>query len=459
MASIKKIGNNYKISVTTGRNANGNPTRKCMTYHPDPTMSEALQLEEARYQARLFEEKVKSLVIDVNVKFGEYAQKCIEEKRLSGGITEKTYARYCELLRRINAEIGNVKVTDITPRHLRNLLVNLCSSVNGYTQSCYIATEAFHDAVRGKAVNRLATASGVNEKTIVRAKNGERIWQSSAEKLAKALGLVLDVAFRGDRQAKKPLAKKTIKEHFNLISGVMEYAVSEELIDRNPVKNLHNEMKNLRKQRRKKEIPLTVDELKAILAASKEEPLKWQCIIRLLMEIGDRRGAIVGIKLANIDNEKCTIHICDTVLSIDGKIYEKDSTKNENGEREVYILPATMQLIEMLIAEREQMRIANGDRWHETGYLFTQDNGRPMHPDSVNDYLAKFSLKYGFRHLHPHLFRHSLTTLLTSNGMSVAAAAKAIGDTEETVIRYYDHAPDDSPKVARDTTGRVLHEN
>ena len=105
------------------------------------------------------------------------------------------------------------------------------------------------------------------------------------------------------------------------------------------------------------------------------------------------------------------------------------------------------------------MRIANGDRWHETGYLFTQENGLPMHPDSVNDYLSKFSQKYGFRHLHPHLFRHLLTTLLTSNGMSVAAAAKAIGDTEETIVRFYDHGYDDSAKVACDTVGRILHDN
>ena len=39
------------------------------------------------------------------------------------------------------------------------------------------------------------------------------------------------------------------------------------------------------------------------------------------------------------------------------------------------------------------LQLANGDCWKDTGYLFTQDDGRPMNPTSITAWLRKFSMR------------------------------------------------------------------
>ena len=458
MASIQKRGKTFKITVTTGaRNANGNAKRKSITYTPDPQKSEAEQLKEVLEAAEQFEDSVRTSIIDVNIKFAEYARTCIDEKHSAGALTEKTYARYLDMLRRINLEIGNVKMTDITVRHLRNLYSSMRSSVNGYNESCYIATDAFREAVKGMAVNHLASASGVNTKTIVRAKEGGRIWRTSAEKLAKALDMELDKAFCVDRQKKKRLSERTIRHHHELISGIMQYAVDEELIKKNPASKAWVTNTDNTAGCEKDEVePLTVDEYIEILEASQKESLKWQCFIRLLIEIGERRGAIVGIKLENIDVAGNRIRIRHTVVSVNGKTHQKSTTKNKRSMRWVEVSPNAMNLVEALMRERESLKMANGPRWQESGYLFVQENGLPMHPDTPTHFLTQFSERHGLRHLYPHLFRHSLASLLAENGFSIAAIAKVIGDRPDTISNYYTHPYDNANAASIETLNTLF---
>ncbi len=43
-------------------------------------------------------------------------------------------------------------------------------------------------------------------------------------------------------------------------------------------------------------------------------------------------------------------------------------------------------------------------------FLFIREDGDkigyPMHPDSITDWLNKFSERYGLPHINPHAFRH-----------------------------------------------------
>ncbi len=448
MASIQKRGDVYKITAITGaRNTNGYPIRKSTTFHPDVQKSEAEQLEDARKAAKEFEEQLNSAKADVNSKFADYSQCVVDKKYRTGKITMKTYARYCDILRRINIELGHSRMKDIDKDQVYDLYNNLASDFNGYDESCCHATEEFQASIKGMAVNHLARTSGTNEKTINRAKNGERIWRTSAEKLARALDRDFDDLFEIAKKGKKHLSPKTISEHHKLIKAIFDSAISDNICEKNPEPEAWEEYTNSKYEysaRAEEDTiydtePLTWDDLAAIANAAKNEPVKWQLFIKLLSEIGERRGALLGIKLNRIDIAGERIQIKNTVLSVSGKIHEKDTTKNKKSMRWVTISQEAIQLIQLRIVEIEQLRIANGDRWHEKGYLFTQENGEPMHPDSVNDYLAKFSKKYGFRHLHPHLFRHSVASLLIAEGIPPTTVADIIGDTVETIERYYAH--------------------
>lgn len=50
-----------------------------------------------------------------------------------------------------------------------------------------------------------------------------------------------------------------------------------------------------------------------------------------------------------------------------------------------------------------------GDKWEDNDYLFPRENGAPMFPGYVCNWLTEFSKRHGLPHINPHAFRHTET--------------------------------------------------
>ena len=148
----------------------------------------------------------------------------------------------------------------------------------------------------------------------------------------------------------------------------------------------------------------------------------------------------MGLKWPEIDTAHRTIHICETLLSSDDGAYT-DTPKTEESQRYINIPEETVELLQDYRAEQERVRAVVGDRWRETGYVFTRDDGQPMHPDSINGWLNKFSSRHELPHIHPHQFRHSLASLLINNGTDILAVSRRLGHANAvTTMSIYAHA-------------------
>ena len=63
-----------------------------------------------------------------------------------------------------------------------------------------------------------------------------------------------------------------------------------------------------------------------------------------------------------------------------------------------------------------------------------------MHPDSVTDWLAKFSKEYNLPHINPHAFRHTMASTLYFNGMDSVSISKRLGHAQvSTTANIYAH--------------------
>lgn len=60
--------------------------------------------------------------------------------------------------------------------------------------------------------------------------------------------------------------------------------------------------------------------------------------------------------------------------------------------RAVCLAPETIDVLKKWKTEQLRTRIRHADIWQDTGFVFTKDNGTPMHPDSITDWLNKFSV-------------------------------------------------------------------
>ena len=72
--------------------------------------------------------------------------------------------------------------------------------------------------------------------------------------------------------------------------------------------------------------------------------------------------------------------------------------------------------------------------------LFPQDNGGPIHPDSVTDWMNKFSKRHDLPHINPHAFRHTMASMLYFNGVDSVSISKRLGHAQvSTTANIYAH--------------------
>ena len=255
-----------------------------------------------------------------------------------------------------------------------------------------------------------------------------------------------------NRRTGGTLSNCTIRRYHRFISIVLSQAVKEGLIPMNvaaraePPKVEKHEPNYLQPET----IPLMLDALE-------REPLKWHMLVHLMLITGARRGEILGLKWCNVDFDNSRIYICNNVqYSPDRGIYE-DTPKTERSKRYIALPVETMQLLRQYRAWQSGEILRLGEYYRRQGFVFSQDNGAPMHPDSVTTWLDRFSRRCSLPHITPHALRHTMTSLLIFNGVDIVSTAKRLGHSQvSTTSDIYAHVIEQADKKNADILGDIL---
>lgn len=91
------------------------------------------------------------------------------------------------------------------------------------------------------------------------------------------------------------------------------------------------------------------------------------------------------------------------------------------------------------------------------GFVFTQIDGTAMHPDSVTDYLKKFSKKYNLPHINAHAFRHTMASILYFNGVDSVSISKRLGHAQvSTTANIYAHIMEEAEQRNADILSDIF---
>ncbi len=450
MASIVKVegksGTSYRIFVTSGRTQDGGQVRHTKTWKVPAGMTEKKAEKEAKRIAYEFEEEIgKGILADNRQTLAEYSAYVFGLKERTG-IKQSTLERYRELMRRITPALGHLKLREITPRHLNEFYANLAEE--GIRDADQKATpkKDLKKLLKEKKLTlaALSRQTGMAASTFAPAVRGRTVSKRTADVLAEALGAKTESLFTLSCDT-RPLSPKTITEYHRLLSTIFSQALKERLVSYNPAS-----LASPPKLNRKEVESFQPEEIEQILEAAEKEPVKWRTILHLLIVTGCRRGEIAGLKWDAIDWDSNRLRISETLLySPEAGIYA-DTTKT-NEIRYLTVPEETMELLKSYRAWHDGLRLKNGDRWVETGYVFTRDNGDLMNPDNITQWCADFSRKYGLPPIHPHKFRHTAASLLIDRNMPITAVSKRLGHkSTSTTLNIYSHAVQRADGAAAD---------
>ena len=456
MATIEKIpgknGATYRITVSAGFDTHGKCIRHRMNYKPTPGMTPR-QIEKAVQRAAAdFERSIEQgFALDNRQTFADYAEYVLDLKQRTG-TKARTLDRYRDLMVRINQAIGHIKLADLRPQHLNSFYKNLAEPgirIGGGSAKAKINLAEWlkkHKITRGA----LAEKAGISAATVGVAVKGEPIKEEKALAIAKAMGKKVVEVFRVEKNM-EPLADKTILEHHRLISTILAQAEKEMLVP-------YNAAAKATPPRTKKKDPnyFQPETISAILEALESEPLKWRLITHLLIVTGCRRGEIMGLKWEKVDFENSRVKIDRALVSSKSKGVFEETTKTSD-IRHLSLPRETMDLLRQHKREQLCLQLANGDRWVHTDYVFTQDNGDHMNPDSITGWLKDFSARHGLPHINPHAFRHTVASVLLANGTDIVTVSKQLGHASITTTEnFYSHIIEENKAKAADCIADVL---
>lgn len=433
----------FSIRVFRGRDKDGKQLKPwTATYEVSPNQKEDAARKKAEAFAAQFERDCREgKKSDSRCRFDNYCNHVIELKE-SRDARHKTIVWYREQAERVLPEIGHIKLKDLRADDLNKLYSKLLKTTCKATSAK--AMVDLPAILKEKHITRAAIAkeTGLSENTVSHAVRGDSCSLNTAEAICKELDLKLEKTFFVVNE-NRALSSNTVHGCHRFISAVLSQAVKEGLICYNVAANAEPPKVE------KKEIEsLQTADLPKILNALESEPLKYQTLVHLLFITGCRRGEILGLRWKDVDFVNAKLHICNNLLyASDIGVYQnKPKTKESN--RWIVVPRQTIELLEDWEKLQKSDAESKGEFFkNPDGYIFTSDNGSPLHPDGITSWLDRFAKKNNLPHINPHKFRHTMASMLIYNHVDLVSVSKRLGHSRASITTdIYSHVLDEADK-------------
>ena len=101
-----------------------------------------------------------------------------------------------------------------------------------------------------------------------------------------------------------------------------------------------------------------------------------------------------------------------------------------------------------------------GEYFNYQGYVFSSDNGNPLHPDSVTTWLDRFGKRHDLPHINPHAFRHTAASLLYFGGLDSVTISARLGHAQvSTTADIYAHVMEEADRRSADVLADMMLKN
>jgi integrase len=262
------------------------------------------------------------------------------------------------------------------------------------------------------------------------------------------------------------LRKSSVKHIFNVIYGAMDQAqrcgmlatpniCKSVILPRNDKKEMlyfTPEQANLFLEsiRRSKYYPLYTLVLVTGLRLGEVIALRWDCVDLEEGKIAVKLNAAIVSK--EVQTDKGVVH-SEVVLQ---------TPKTKKSMRTLYIEEPIITMLENLRKEQLKACMECGDTYENSGFVFTNDYGKMMHPRSIQDHFKRAIKNAGLPNLHFHCLRHTAATLMLYNGVDIRTVQEVLGHEDmQTTANVYLHIMEDMKKDAQKTiyNSITLHEH
>jgi integrase len=219
------------------------------------------------------------------------------------------------------------------------------------------------------------------------------------------------------------LAPKTVRNIHAMIHRALVDAVAWRYIAYNPVSNIKPP-----KRPRKRRMVWSPDQIQAFLMSVQRD--RFAALFLLELTTGIRRGQICGLKWSAVDLDAGEITVHDSRVVVAGHARDKAGGKTENADQTISIDRATAAALRRWRERQDGEREFLGADYHPGDYVFTFEDGRPPHPDTIRQRFDRLAAAAGLSRITFHDLRHSYATGALKAGVSPKILSERIGHAD-----------------------------
>ncbi|GAB3607945.1 site-specific integrase [Humibacter ginsengiterrae] len=246
----------------------------------------------------------------------------------------------------------------------------------------------------------------------------------------------------GEPVTVRRLSDATIRKAYNCLRVVLDGAVRDRLLARNPAAAAeapaveHHEARFL-----------THDESTAILKAAKEldenphgRISTMYPLLAFIAATGLRKGEALALHWEHIDLDASTARIAGTLSRVNGRLIVT-TPKTAKSRRTLTLSPGVVALLRAHRVRQLEARLAAGSLWVDSGHVFTTLTGRPVDPSTALRSLKLAAARAGVKGAAVHTLRHTAATAMLEAGVPLAAVSAVLGHARASITAdVYAHA-------------------
>lgn len=169
---------------------------------------------------------------------------------------------------------------------------------------------------------------------------------------------------------------------------------------------------------------------------------------------GLRRGEALGLRWADVDLDEGVLHVRQQVVAV-GTEVRIGPPKTKAGERTVALSEATVAMLREHQARQRPERLMWGEAWHDSGHVFTYEDGRMLRPDHVTHLFRRLAKEAGLPLIRLHNLRHTSASLALAAGVPMKVVSDRLGHSSESITSALYTVV--VPAVARDAAERIAN--
>ena len=365
MASIKKLSDRkFKITISNGYRPNGKKICKAKTITVPDSMKLRGIPQYVAHEAEELERLVKSgFAEDRDTTFETYATRWLERQvKYAPG----TLASYRRMLERVYPYIGAIKLGELRPMALENLLIEL----------------------------RKRTHQG------------------------------------------RPIQEATVQKYLTVVSAVLSDAKRNEIISKNPAR-----MIDLPDTEHRQQFIPTDEQAQYFLNALSEEHILYHAFYVLAIYTGCRRGELCALRWSDfsfVDHYTWNLVVSRSRSVVPGKGVVEGPTKNGRS-RSIALSEDITPLVQGFCYCQREIAEQHGRELNP--YLFVNEKGNPIHPDTFTKHLRQIFEENDFPDtFHLHTLRHYFVSTMLHEGVDKQTVAELAGHGDTSFLeRTYCH--------------------